>query len=356
MPAKSKKRLQRLAGLGLGVAAAFVAGTAVLRSMLRHDFDSALVERFAQPSAGEIRDPIVFRGFEEAAGSVLELRLLSFNVWALPVALPGMNRRARLPLIPSRIEELNPTVVALQEAFHVDFRSFMARYLGGRYYAWRQAFCKERLAVVLRRDCRGGLLTLSRHGVASERYYAHPMQEGMKLDERFSSKGFLVTELTTPLGPVYVINVHLYAGRRDADEAMRVVQVQQLQAVIEERGFYTRPILLMGDLNAVHPGVAMADERYAASDAYRFLTESLGFVDTVSDLGEGDYTYDPVANPYAALWYNGVEGRQKLDYVFYRLPVGYSMRVVRRRVVLDDQPLLSDHYGLLVDLELKAPG
>ena len=110
----------------------------------------------------------------------------------------------------------------------------------------------------------------------------------------------------------------------------------------------------MGDLNLVHPGVARADERYKTSEAYRFLTESLGFVETVSDFGTGYYTYDPETNLYADLWYNRIEGKQKLDYVLYRLPAGFRMHLMRHRVVLDDGPLLSDHYGFLVELELRA--
>ena len=362
MSGKNKKRLLAVAVVALSVLAILVVRAAVVRSWLQQDFEAALAGRGApgflgegrDAPAGESEDPTVARRLDEPADSVLELRLVTFNVWALPVALPGMDRRARLSVIPSRIVELSPTVVALQEAFDIDFRPFAVEYLGDAYQVWGEALCEQWALGFLRRDCSGGLLTLSRYPILSERAYPHARQEGMKLDERFSSKGFLVTTVSTPLGPVHVINIHLYAGREDADEAMRLRQLRRLQAVMDEEGLRDRPVLLMGDLNSVHPGVARADERYTTSEAYRFLTESLGFVETVSDFGAGDYTYGPETNRYADLWYNRVEGKQKLDYVLYRLPAGFRMRLMHHQVVLDDEPRLSDHHGFLVELELRA--
>ena len=286
--------------------------------------------------------------------SMMRLRLMTFNVWALPVALPGMDRRGRLPLIPGRVAELSPTILALQEAFDVDFRPFAVQYFRGTYGVGNGALCETRALVFLRRDCSGGLLTLSVHPILTERVYAHPMREGMKLDERFSSKGFLVTTISTPLGPLHIINMHLYAGRDAADEDMRVDQLLQLEAVMDEHDLRDRPIFLVGDLNSVHPAVAQADARYPRSEAYDFLTGSLGFVDTASEVGDGDRTYDPAANRYAGLWYNRVEGGQKLDYILYRPPPGFEIRVVQQRVVLNGEPLLSDHYGFVAEVELRV--
>ena len=372
-----KKRVSGVRVVVLASAVVVVAlgvRSARMRSWLRNDFEAALMERpailgasqdvtaAARPSAtaGPVSAPTsaATRGLppNESADTVLELRLVTFNVWALPVALPGMARRSRLPRIPSAIAELSPTLVALQEAFDVDFRPFAVQYLGDAYQIGDGALCQKRTLGLLRTDCNGGLLTLSRFAVQSERAYSHEKHEGMKLDERFGSKGFLITTLSTALGPVHVINIHLYAGRNDADDEMRLRQLQRLEEVIEDERLHDRPIFLMGDLNSVHPGIARADERYAASEAYRFLTESLGFVETAYVLTDRDHTYDPETNGYADLWYNGVEGRQKLDYVLYRLPSGFQMRVLHHRVVLDDEPLLSDHYGFLVDLELRAAG
>ncbi len=64
--------------------------------------------------------------------------------------------------------ELSRTVIPLQEAFDIDFRPFAVKYLGDAYQVWEKALCEQWALGFLRRDCSGGLLTLSRYPILSD--------------------------------------------------------------------------------------------------------------------------------------------------------------------------------------------
>jgi len=283
--------------------------------------------------------------------AVLRVSLVSYNAWALPVPLPGMDRLRRLPAMPARLATLDADVILLQEAFDVRVREFVAGYFTD-YRQGPELLCREPMWPVGVKDCTGGLVTLSRLPVVRERFWVHPTGPGAKIDERNGRKGFLLSTLQTRLGPVDLVNIHLYAGRSEADEDHRLLQLRQLKAVLDSTGNAHGPVILAGDLNVVHPALSAADPSLVPSRAYRFLVDSLGFVDTHPHAEEGDLSYDALNNPYAGVWYNRWEGRQVFDYVMVRMPAGMAVRVVERRRVMDVDPL-SDHYGVFAVLELR---
>ena len=111
-------------------------------------------------------------------------------------------------------------------------------------------------------------------------------------------------------------------------------------------------MLVVGDLNTVHPRLPERPPELKPSVAYGFIVDSLGLVDTRPVPRPGDLTYDAEVNPYAGIWYNSWEGRQVFDYVLHRVPPGGSVELLERRRILDSEEPLSDHYGLLVLLRL----
>ncbi|GMV03838.1 MAG: hypothetical protein AMXMBFR53_01200 [Gemmatimonadota bacterium] len=330
---------------------AFVLGAAALAAWGWHGFQDVRLRR-AFVAALEERRGVVRTDAAAEGGGIGDLRLslVSYNIWALPLPLPGMERLRRLPAIPGRLAALDADVILLQEAFDVRVKEFFASYFTD-YHRGPELLCREPMWPVGEKDCTGGLATLSRLPVVEERFWVHPTGEAPKLDERNGRKGFLLSRLETSLGPVDLVNIHLYAGRSEEDEDHRLLQLRRLKAVLDSAGSAGRPVILAGDLNVVHPGLSAADPSRAPSRAYRLLVDSLGFVDTHPRAEDGDLSYDAQVNPYAGVWYNRWEGRQVFDYVLVRVPEGMRLRVVERRRVMDVDPL-SDHYGVLAVLEL----
>ena len=307
---------------------------------LRGAFDDALVGAPVRVSADQVaRD-----------SSKLTLRVLSYNVWALPVPLPGMARRARLPRVAAALSAEGADIIALQEAFDVRFRGFVTSYLSETHPRHRSTPCERSIAGLVRADCMGGLLTLTRSPVVDQRFEPHALTEDMRSDERLGGKGFMVSTLETPIGPVDVLNIHLYAGRDPADEAKRLMQVRDLARVLEEHGSLDRPLVLLGDLNVVHPSLASDG---VTSPTFAFLVDSLGFVDAAPASAGSRFTYDVETNPYADIWYNRFEGRQIFDYVMVRVPPGFELDVGARHLVLTGDDALSDHFGVFTELSIS---
>lgn len=344
-----RRRGVRILRAGGVVALAAVVGAVAWHTAqdhrLRRAFRQALEERVEEVV------PSTAGGLAEDVSS-LRIAMVSYNVWALPVPLPGMDRLGRLPRVPGALALLDADLILLQEAFDVRMKALLAEYFD-TYRAGPDLLCREPMVPLGEKDCTGGLVTLSRWPVLDERFYVHPQGDDPKLDEKNGRKGFMLTTLETPLGAVDVVNIHLYAGRTPADEEHRLLQLAQLRDVVGHPSGSSRPVVLAGDLNVVHPFLSARDPAVAPSAAYRFLVDSLGFVDTRADADESDFSYDVATNRYADVWYNRFEGRQVFDYVMVRLPEGMTFEVVERRRVLDGSAPLSDHYGVFVDVELR---
>jgi len=336
MTGRPRRRWLRRIGTAAAALAVLTAGAFFLRDFrLERAFQRALAEGTAAASA---------------SASATSVRVVSYNVWALPVWLPGSRSQSRLPFVPAAVAELGADVIVLQEAFDLDFRAFVVEALG----AWQtgpRALCQEPMLRWSRKDCTGGLLTLSLFPVEEEVFRAHPLSADPKLDEKIGQKGVMLTTVQSPMGPLDVVNVHLYAGRTEADEAERMTQVRALRDLLVEAGSFARPVLLAGDLNVVHPQLRGTGAR---STVYDFFIDSLGFTDTRSQVGPSDFTYDAEHNRYAGLSYNAWEGRQVFDYVLVRVPDGFAARVVSQGRVLDGEEPLSDHYGFYVEVDIST--
>jgi len=142
---------------------------AVEDARLRRAFGEAL-ERRVDEAAPVARDGV------DADGATLRLSLVTYNVWALPVPLPGMDRLRRLPRIPAALAGFSPDLVLLQEAFDVRMRVFVVAYLRG-YQGGPDDLCREPMVPLGEKDCTGGLMTLSRLPVTASRFYVHPVGE-----------------------------------------------------------------------------------------------------------------------------------------------------------------------------------
>jgi len=269
------------------------------------------------------------------------IRLVTANIWDLPVALPVLRPRTRLRRLFAALPRLDADIVILQEAFRPKIRRRILRLLPDLHADARAD--SRRWAGPLLMDDAGGLLTLSRWPIRSTRYQPARRVLGGKPDERIGRKGCLWTTIATPAGDLLVGNVHLYAGDARRDAHTRAIQARHLVA----RGCSRPdvPTVLGGDFNW--------DLEFERSErGHTGIAEMLraGFREVADNRGDGISTMDPQGNPFARYvhWRRPV---RRLSYVYYRGP-GLDRGPEPAGLCLHEEPV-SDHYGLRVTLRFE---
>lgn len=274
--------------------------------------------------------------------SALAIRLVSINIWDLPIRLPRTQRAVRHRRLLEGLPQLDADLLLIQEAFRPRMRRAIldvlpALHPDARARAWRWF-------AVLPMDRAGGLLTLSRWPIASTRYQPARRFRGMKPDERIGQKGCLWTRVATPAGDLMVGNVHLYAGNTPLDAHVRSMQ--------------TRHLLFRGDSRPDLPTVIAGDcnwdldfEHSERGSTGHVEMLQAGFREVADGRSAGIATMDPRHNAYARYvpWHRPP---RRLTHVYFRGP-GLDPGSDPPRLCLHDPPA-SDHYGLRVTLTLRA--
>jgi endonuclease/exonuclease/phosphatase family metal-dependent hydrolase len=282
------------------------------------------------------------------------LRLLTFNVWGLPMWLPNIDKVKRYKAIPDSILNVNADIVCLQESFDPKIRLRILRKMKFAKYFFNENYsCSKSSFLFIKKDCYGGLMTFSRYPILWEKFFTHKLQKGMKPDEEKGMKGFLISLVQSPIGELVIVNIHLYSGRTNADENIRLKQLKYFERVLDSLSISNLPTVIQGDLNVVHPSVIdnhWNDVKYQLSTTYKYLTTQMLFIDTKGIIEEKDITYDIQHNPYSAAFYYKKEGRQKFDYCLYRFPGGI-IDFISSQIVFKSPYPISDHYGLLSEIK-----
>lgn len=277
--------------------------------------------------------------------SGLVVRLVSINIWDLPVRLPRTQRGLRHRVLLRDLPGLDPDILLIQEAFRPRLRRAILE-LFPDFHADALARSRRWLGF-LPMDGAGGLLTLSRWPILGTRHQWARRFRRMKPDERIGRKGCLWTRIRTPAGDVLVGNVHLYAGNTPLDAHVRTIQTRDLLRRGEARPDV--PTILAGDWNW--------DLDFEHSErgptGYVALLQD-GFREVADGRSEGICTMDPRTNPYARYvpWHRPA---RRLTHVFLRGP-GVTPGPEPPRLCLTDPPV-SDHFGLDVHVGLHdLPG
>jgi len=288
----------------------------------------------------------------------LSLRVVTFNAWALPVTIPSQEKRRRTTHLPEELAALDADVIVLLELFDVGARRRLLGELCPPFEASAGANDSRRILNLLPADTTGGLLVLSRLPIVATRFVVHSLGSGTKVDERLGRKGAMIVRLESAVGPITVFAVHLYAGTKPKDTNIRMTQLRPLLDVLNSEANGT-PVILAGDIN-ISPTVAYPeppgpDNPY--TEEYAVLGDA-GFVDTLPPNptpARQSATWVPSRNRYAALPYQETKTDERYDYVMVRPGRGSAWAVKDARTVIDAPgAYLSDHVGVLVDLDLTA--
>ena len=269
---------------------------------------------------------------------MLTIRLLSLNIWDLPVTLPFTDRTHRLNDLLERLPAMNADIVLLQEVFRPAYSRQVAARLSGfhvdGYHAQRR-----RLGPLIM-DAAGGLATFSRWPITHSAFIPAHRVAGMKPDEKIGRKGWMWTTLATPDGPVHLANVHLYAGTSPRDARVRTIQVRHMLRTVPAPG----PIVIAGDFN-----MSVGYEFPAKGPTGFDLLDSAGFREVADGVTDGIATMSTARNMWARYvpWHRP---DRRLTQVFLRGP----LTVATPPALCLDEPPVSDHFGLVVEIEFES--
>ena len=347
--------------------------------------DAGTVAAVTDPSAAQPVDP----------SDPVDVRIAFWNTWLLSPRLwrngprlPGMSGwfapdvEARAPLV-ARAVAGRFDVAALSECFEPSEQDAVARgWPGAAFVAGPQRHGM--------RPQGSGLATLVAPGLPVVRSVSHAYRSGGDLrdSDTFATKGaqLVAVRVAEHLPPVEVVSTHLFAGGDlfpvpgAADEArhheVRMGQVDELAAFVDEEHDPASPLLVVGDFNVP----AYASDLGLPSPQARYLDLAarlarVGLVDVWAAHGIGpghtctfddpaDLPADPdepdqVADDPDA----GVDAPgERIDYLWLSTPPGLGVEVERPRrwsftgrgVRGGPAGSLSDHLALSVTLRLSA--
>ncbi len=180
-----------------------------------------------------------------ARAESLELRLVSYNVYMVPITAPA--RAERLEQLPSKLAELKPDVVMLQEVWSEADSASLERSLRaqGLVHVYRAAssapFSYDSSGMLI--ASRFVMTSAKRHSFSVGRFPHTPYH----LDW-IGRKGALDVSIETPLGPVRFVDTHFQASYVTGSyESVRISQSLELASWLQDA---TQPLVLGGDFNA----------------------------------------------------------------------------------------------------------
>ena len=226
------KRLLKFAAALIIIAIVFVATLVLLNFRTPAETDLAKSQQLREPPS-PIAQPVT-------------LKLVTFNIWGLPVIVDNDPRAARMRAVGQALAALEPDIVALQESFRKKDRTVVARELESaglvHHHYYRSALVGS------------GLSVFSRYPIAEA--FFHRYTEGGKAHkiwhgDWWAGKGVSVARIELPDGGfVDLFNTHVHAGYgADEYEDVQASQVNELVDFVQRAATQTSPAFLLGDMN-----------------------------------------------------------------------------------------------------------
>jgi endonuclease/exonuclease/phosphatase family metal-dependent hydrolase len=251
---------------------------------------------------------------------------MTLNIWNYNDPWPR-----RRELIVDAVREVDPDVIGFQEIRHDG-----ARDEDGRNQAEQLAARLPDYQIVIQpaqvdagSDRWEGLAIFSRLPIASTDHVELSRDPSDSRDNH--QRIVLHAEIDTSAGSLHVYDTHLSLSREGRRRTVR-----EIAAFIDRNA---APAVLVGDFNEV-----------PEEEAIHHIAEGAGFLDAWPALHPDDpgHTFSS-DNPYT-----NADDSRRIDYVFLRQGDLAHLRACRR---IADRPASdghcpSDHYGLVVDLEL----
>lgn len=273
---------------------------------------------------------------QEAVAGSDGLKVLAYNIWALPAI--ASNIGDRLDILPDHLKGYD--AILLQEVFdsgRTDFLNAMSA---------EYPYQTEILDAPGFNIHDGGVLIVSRWPIVEETHFPYPDCTGT---DCFAEKGVVYAQIIKQGQAYHLTSTHTASFDTAAARDLRQEQFQQIRALIDGKNIpATDGVLMGGDFNVnklKFPG------DHASMLANLNATEP-------TNTGYTKATFDPEVNSNAGNSLSGGETVEYLDYVVYsnthKIPQSSTNEVkVLRSIDSDIWGVwdLSDHFPVLGDFE-----
>ena len=254
----------------------------------------------------------------------LSFKVIQFNTWGVPLMVEDCSRFGQAM---SRIESRAPDAVVLEEVF--SNKGKRAFHSAAYPYEARGPRAFPKLVS-------SGLRILSRFPI--ERVTQTVFRRCTESD-CLAKKGAILAVLDLPDGQkLNLVATHLDSGKK---VNVRLSQLEQIRALIEQEGEIGAATVFTGDLNFAEDSIE-----------YPRMIQNLGMIDAwraTHPMAESGFTYDTSENRYAhdyAIKTHEPPLRGRIDYSLSKDGTQSLITPTESSVIFNDEPLLSDHYGL----------
>lgn len=271
----------------------------------------------------------------------MELKILSFNIWDLPLFFVK-NRKNRIKGTAEYLKKLDADIICLQESFDTKHRLFLKDALTDSYYMAGDLEETRRLLFFKLLDMSGGLVIFSKFPILESNFVSYSRVFNSAVGEILARKGFLEAIIKTPKGKMRILNTHLHEETKLFDQSVRISQLAKLFGLVKDDDL---PTILTGDFNEE---ALMHQEKFSA------IFDSRGFEHPIKTVRALDVapTYRP-GNPYVDNWMNRTSFPKRYDYILVKNieKLGFAATKYEPQIIT---PPLSDHDPVLLVLSDKA--
>jgi len=252
------------------------------------------------------------------------IKIAQFNTWGVPVTVKDTFRYWEAM---EALETRDPDLVFLQEVFSSKGK--------GAFHSERYPF-EARGPRGFPKLISSGIRILSKFPIVASAQVSFCKCTGA---DCLSNKGAVLAILELPEGGrLNVVATHLDAGKQDS---IRVSQMEQIKSLIQNYADLEAPLIVSGDFNFSDRslGYEKMMELFEARDTWK---------DT-HDSSEPGYTYDAYENRYAhdySIQTHEPLMKDRIDYVLYRSGLKTGLSPTGSKIIFNQEPLYSDHYGI----------
>lgn len=267
-----------------------------------------------------------------------KLSVLTLNTWGLPIWYGKSTSTTRYKKLTEGVKSINADIVCMQETFHPKIRTQIQTLTALGYNTHTDFDCNRYAQKILKMDCYGGLITMSKYPIINETFYPFEITADYSIIEEAGRKGFLFTTINVNGEYLNVINTHLYSGGSHHSEKQRLKQIKYVDSLINTFDEYKKfPTLFAGDFNFQHPST---EEKNDTSIVYKYLFRKDEWREGDTQIEDHEYTYDKKYNSFASK----KEKRQKLDYIFWN-ELCCNLIPEKSEVLFTKDKCVSDHNG-----------
>lgn len=264
-----------------------------------------------------------------------------------------------------RVRRLNPEIACLQEVFDdrvlLAYRHAFPQYeffynpekTQGtfNYHVFNEVFGSENSSYNVFGYQMGRVIMVRKSFARSIKHYSvqlpsAPPSLKFKVLEDGKPRGFeyIELEILKTGDKLGIANATFSNGVHNSDRIIQSVAISKFLET-ESRGKY--PLILCGDMNADGEEPEM-----------KWLRESSGFADSFlianPDLNRAKHGGNTWDNRNELTDGNTIEPDQRLDYIYAKNSDGEQLETLSSKIVLDEKPYVSDHYGVYSVFSLRG--